>query len=114
MCTILKVVRYLVDIIILLNIHKTGKGFWYENIIFASFQIRWKEEQSLLDLLLHKYSHTSTYEGRMPFTFLINLMEVVPGFESTCWDRQYPKNIATFFYLTFNLFKFNLFLLLTI
>jgi len=42
------------------------------------------EEQTLLDILLLKYSHTCTYEGFMLFIFLITLMEVVTEFESSC------------------------------
>jgi len=42
------------------------------------------EEETLLDILLSKYSHTFTYEGFLPFTILITLMEVLHEFESSC------------------------------
>ena len=64
---------------------------------FASFL----QEETLLDILLHKYSDTSTYEGFMLFIFLITLMEVVTEFESSFWDIQHPKDIANGIYLTF-------------
>jgi len=68
---------------------------------FASFKFRWMEEETLLDILLHKYSQTSTYVGFVLFIFLITLMEVVTEFESSCWEKQHPKNITTGIYLTF-------------
>ena len=71
------------------------------NIYFLQDKFWWMEEQTLLDILLLKYSHTCTYEGFMLFIFLITLMEVVTEFESSCWDIQHPKNIATGIYLTF-------------
>ena len=42
------------------------------------------EEETLLDILLYKYSHISIYEGFMLFIFLITLMEVVTEMESWC------------------------------